>query len=72
MLEVQFTGPLGVVNDLVRVVRVVVGDDQSMLVESIQCPETKPEYCQRVLVLPSSSVGEESLSPNHPDTSSRF
>ena len=23
-------------------------------------------------VLPSSSVGEESLSPNHPDTSSRF
>ena len=24
------------------------------------------------LVLPSSSVGEESLSPNHPDTSSRF
>ena len=26
----------------------------------------------RRLVLPSSSVGEESLSPNHPDTSSRF
>ena len=26
----------------------------------------------RDLVLPSSSVGEESLSPNHPDTSSRF
>ena len=25
-----------------------------------------------VAVLPSSSVGEESLSPNHPDTSSRF
>ena len=25
-----------------------------------------------LLVLPSSSVGEESLSPNHPDTSSRF
>ena len=24
------------------------------------------------VVLPSSSVGEESLSPNHPDTSSRF
>ena len=24
------------------------------------------------MVLPSSSVGEESLSPNHPDTSSRF
>ena len=28
-------------------------------------------YCARA-VLPSSSVGEESLSPNHPDTSSRF
>ena len=26
----------------------------------------------RSRVLPSSSVGEESLSPNHPDTSSRF
>ena len=26
----------------------------------------------KVMVLPSSSVGEESLSPNHPDTSSRF
>ena len=26
----------------------------------------------KTLVLPSSSVGEESLSPNHPDTSSRF
>ena len=25
-----------------------------------------------IVVLPSSSVGEESLSPNHPDTSSRF
>ena len=25
-----------------------------------------------IRVLPSSSVGEESLSPNHPDTSSRF
>ena len=27
---------------------------------------------RRTSVLPSSSVGEESLSPNHPDTSSRF
>ena len=27
---------------------------------------------ETIRVLPSSSVGEESLSPNHPDTSSRF
>ena len=29
-------------------------------------------HAGELLVLPSSSVGEESLSPNHPDTSSRF
>ena len=29
-------------------------------------------YTQTTRVLPSSSIGEESLSPNHPDTSSRF
>ena len=35
--------------------------------------EKMPGYKQSsFLVLPSSSVGEESLSPNHPDTSSRF
>ena len=33
--------------------------------------ETLSDDCD-CQVLPSSSVGEESLSPNHPDTSSRF
>ena len=31
-----------------------------------------PSRVNDVEVLPSSSVGEESLSPNHPDTSSDF
>ena len=34
--------------------------------------ERRAERLERLLVLPSSSVGEESLSPNHSDTSSRF
>ena len=40
-------------------------------VDRILVPEDRgPAVARRVL--PSSSVGEESLSPNHPDTSSRF
>ena len=35
-------------------------------------PEASAYTTTRLTVLPSSSVGEESLSPNHPDTSSRF
>ena len=37
-------------------------------------PEARPHLNRRKnpVLFPSSSVGEESLSPNHPDTSSRF
>ena len=37
-------------------------------------PSTKPgnSPSRAFAVLPSSSVGEENLSPNHPDTSSQF
>ena len=35
-------------------------------------PQTVIAFYAVLRVLPSSSVGEESLSPNHPDTSSRF
>ena len=53
--------------------------------QAYQAPDTKlnPQVALKILpaafaadpdrrVLPSSSVGEESLSPTHPDTSSRF
>ena len=44
----------------------------AILLGKTNTPELTLSYETNNLVLPSSSVGEESLSPNHPDTSSRF
>ena len=56
--------------------RLPVGDLQRLLsalpVDLLNWSDAAKRQGGRHPVLPSSSVGEESLSPNHPDTSSRF
>ena len=56
-------------------IRRMVGDLEKNLGQKSEYPNLHSEMSdlsRKILVLPSSSVGEESLSPNHPDTSSRF
>ena len=53
--------------------RTVISDGSARRVDDVCGPRlVRGVGTRRCWVLPSSSVGEESLSPNHPDTSSRF